>query len=94
MIECGASIISMPNVFTPNGDGENDYWVLSDVKGLEQFDITIMDYAGAVVYTNKNYDNSWNAMKDGKLLPEGMYYYHMENRLSGIVFKGFIQVIR
>lgn len=87
-------IIRIPNIITPNGDGENDYWVLSDVKGLEQFDITIMDYAGAVVYTNKNYDNSWNAMKDGTLLPEGIYYYHMENRLSGIIFKGFIQVIR
>jgi gliding motility-associated-like protein len=87
-------VIRIPNIITPNGDGENDYWVLSDVKGLEQFDITIMDYAGAVVYTNKNYDNSWNAMKDGTLLPEGIYYYHMENRLSGIVFKGFIQVIR
>jgi gliding motility-associated-like protein len=87
-------IIRIPNIITPNGDGENDYWVLSDVKGLEQFDITIMDYAGSVVYTNANYDNSWNAVKDGALLPEGIYYYHMENRLSGIIFKGFIQVIR
>jgi hypothetical protein len=28
------------------------------------------------------------------VLPEGIDYYHMANRLSGIVFKGFIQVIR
>lgn len=88
------NFIRIPNLITPNGDGENDFWVLSDVKDLNLFDITIVDYAGKIVYQNSNYQNDWNAVMDGKELPEGIYYYRMASRNSTAVYKGFIQVIR
>ncbi|MCC7299331.1 MAG: gliding motility-associated C-terminal domain-containing protein [Bacteroidia bacterium] len=87
-------VVRIPNIITPNGDGENDYWVISDVKNIDRYDLSIADYAGKLVYSTSNYKNDWNAIKEGKLLPEGVYYYHLQNRRTGELYKGFIQVIR
>lgn len=87
-------VIRIPNIITPNGDGENDYWVLSELRDLDRYDLTITNYAGKVVFQTSNYKNNWNAMEDGKQLAEGVFYYHLKNRRTAEVFKGFIQVIR
>lgn len=87
-------VIRIPNLITPNGDGENDFWVVSELRDLDKYDVTIANYAGKVVFTTSNYKNNWNATQDGKLLPEGVYYYLMKNRRTSEEFKGFIQVIR
>lgn len=86
--------VRIPNIITPNGDGENDAWVLSDIKNLDLFEVTITDYAGKIVYTSAAYKNDWNGTKDGKELPEGIFYYKLKNRSTGETIKGFIQVIR
>lgn len=86
--------IRIPNLITPNGDGQNDYWVISDIKNLSGFDLTITDYAGKVLFTSSNYANDWNATKDGKELTDGIYYYKLKNRSTSETIKGFIQVIR
>jgi gliding motility-associated-like protein len=87
-------LILIPNLITPNGDNENDAWVLNQLHNLANYDITITNYAGKVVFQTSNYQNDWNATEDGKELPEGIYYYLMENRKGSELFKGFIQVIR
>jgi len=61
----------IPNVFTPNGDGNNDVF---EIVGLDQYDraeVTIFNRWGNEVYRNKDYKNNW----DGSNLNEGTYYY-------------------
>jgi gliding motility-associated-like protein len=63
--------LSIPNVFTPNGDGINDILV---IKGLEQYTgsrLIITDRNGKVVYENNDYHNDW----DGGNQPNGTYFY-------------------
>lgn len=87
-------VIRIPNLITPNADGFNDFWVLSDLPELSLFDIIITDYAGKIVFEVSDYQNNWNATKDGEELPEGIYYYSLKHRQTGDITKGFIQVIR
>jgi gliding motility-associated-like protein len=86
--------VRIPNLITPNGDGQNDAWVIWDIKDLTVFDLTITDYAGKIVFTSSSYQNNWNATQDGKELPEGIFYYRLHNRDTNENLKGFIQVIR
>lgn len=63
--------LDIPNVFTPNGDGINDYF---EIKKLENFisnDLVIFNRWGKKVYEASNYQNNW----DGDRLDDGVYYY-------------------
>jgi gliding motility-associated-like protein len=63
--------ITVPNVFTPNGDGYNDFFV---IKGLEDYPNTIVQIFnrwGKNVYESTNYQNDW----DGKSLSDGIYFF-------------------
>jgi len=88
-------LVRIPNVITPNNDGENDVWDLIEVPNLEQFDIEIYDRPGALVYRTSNYLNDWKAEdSSGKKLLPGIYFYYMRNRVSELEYRGFVQVIR
>jgi len=85
----------IPNIITPNADGDNDVWNISDLNELDQYDLTIVDYSGKVIYESNNYLNDWNAVdKNNKELPDGIYYYLLHHRGNHSELKGFIHVIR
>ena len=85
----------IPNIITPNGDGDNDVWDLKELADLDQYDLTIADYSGKVIYENNNYLNDWNALdKNNKELPDGVYYFLLHHRGNHSKLKGYIHVIR
>lgn len=66
-------ILYMPNVFTPNGDGIND--VFNPILiGAVEFEMTIVDRWGNIVFTTKDQSQGWNgvSVESGKIL-EGTY---------------------
>ena len=71
----------IPDVFTPNGDGVNDVF---EIRGLlPNSSLRIFDRSGRELYSSDNYDNNWDGRdKDGRLIPEGNYWYVLE--LSGL----------
>ena len=85
----------IPNIITPNGDGDNDVWDVKELRDLDLYDLTIVDYSGKVVYESNNYLNDWNAVdKSNNELPDGIYYYLLHHRVNQSELKGFIHVIR
>lgn len=60
--------LHIPNVLTPNGDGKNDALKISSSGPV---DIAIYTRWGTTVYSQKNYQNDWQA--EG--LANGIYYY-------------------
>ncbi|UPT65333.1 MAG: gliding motility-associated C-terminal domain-containing protein [Sphingobacteriales bacterium JAD_PAG50586_3] len=69
----------IPNGFSPNGDGLNDLFVITNTAG-KKVDLQIFNRWGAVIYKNGNYDNTWNGIANtgfglGEDLPTGTYWY-------------------
>ena len=74
----------IPEVFTPDGDGKNDFFVIKGING-RTVKITVFNRWGNKVYEVAAYDNTWNGTQNvGGLiigtnkLPQGTYYYIVE----------------
>ncbi|MES2514817.1 MAG: gliding motility-associated C-terminal domain-containing protein [Bacteroidota bacterium] len=74
----------IPEVFTPDGDGKNDFFVIKGISG-RTVKVTVFNRWGSKVYENDAYDNTWNGtpnvsglMIGNSTLPQGTYYYIIE----------------
>ncbi|MBU0489448.1 MAG: gliding motility-associated C-terminal domain-containing protein [Bacteroidetes bacterium] len=95
------NLFMLPNVFTPNGDGYNDFFGPGPYKFIESIDISIFNRWGMKVYSTTNPAIDWdgkNQRTKGQC-PDGVYYYICdvyEIRLKGIVKRtltGLIHII-
>jgi gliding motility-associated-like protein len=96
--------IIMPNVFTPDDDGNNDAYDI-DIVGYLEYDLVIFNRWGNKVYESKkdgisNDGINWNGKdhNNGPICPEGVYYfvfkYQMLNHDSPKNVHGTITLIR
>ncbi len=76
----------VPNVFTPNRDGRNDFFeILYD----EPLQLKIFNRWGNELFSSENYQNDWN----GADLAGGVYYYelHLPNQET---CKGWVHLLK
>jgi gliding motility-associated-like protein len=74
IVNCNC-IQSIPDAFTPNGDGINDRWIINKQNCFRQVDVNVYNRYGSLVFSKKNYENEWNGTYRSKPLPDGTYYY-------------------
>ena len=81
---------SIQKGISPNGDGDNEAFILADVKA-----ISIFNRYGSKVYSHgANYTNEWHGQSSsGSELPDGTYYYVI-TRSSGESITGWIYINR
>lgn len=86
------SILEFPNVFTPNGDGFNDMFVIKNIEDIGPNRLVILTANGVKVFEANNYQNNWDALN----VADGTYYYVFETKSNGAskTFRGAIQIIR
>ncbi len=93
----GDFVVRANNVVSPNGDGRNDLWKIENIADYPENELTIVDRAGRTVYSQKNYNNNWNAYMNGQRLAEGTYYYifRVKNPVTKAtdIARGFITVV-
>ena len=80
-----ACYMDMPNAFTPNGDGTNDYFFPRQylMKGLVGFKMDIFNRWGQVVYsTNSLTGTGWDGKFNNVPQPEGVFVYRVEVNLK------------
>jgi len=73
--------VDIPNAFTPNGDGQNDYFFPRQYlsKGATSFTLSIFNRWGQKVFeTAKTDGRGWDGKFNGKEQPNGVYIYQME----------------
>ena len=75
---CSPDLIYVPNVFSPNEDGNNDYLEPQLVIPLTVSRFTVMDRWGSVRYQADNIIDGWDGYSDGQPLDEGVYVYFIE----------------
>lgn len=79
----------IPNLFTPNGDGFNDLWVVENLDAYTSNEVTVFNIYGQVVYESTPYNNDWDGAYSGNILPDGTYFYII--RLNDPLFPDPIQ---
>jgi gliding motility-associated-like protein len=67
--------------FTPNGDGINDTWYVTNSNCLREAKVEIFNRYGALVYRSDNYQNNWNGTYKNKPVADGTYYYVVSYKL-------------
>ncbi len=66
----------LPNIFTPDGDGNNEFFeAFHKCPEVKDFSIQIFDRWGESVYTNENPKFKWDGTFGGQPLPNGVYSY-------------------
>lgn len=67
------------NVFTPDGDGINDCFILSDSLRFGRYELQIFNRWGALVFISQRPSGCWNGNDAaGNPLPAGVYYYVLD----------------
>ncbi|GHE62263.1 BspA family leucine-rich repeat surface protein [Roseivirga thermotolerans] len=88
------------NVFSPNGDGINETWVIEDLLDNPFNQVKIFAQGGKLIYSKVNYTNDWGGTFKDNPVPDGTYYYEIlifENEQStspARTIKGFLTIIR
>ena len=86
----------MPNAFTPNGDGRNDYFAPVSITELNVTDFSIYNRWGQLVYKGFGREVRWDGKLKGKDMAQGIYNYIIEFKCDGKQYskKGDINLIR
>ena len=83
--------------FTPNGDGINDLWLITNGNCLVSAKAQVYNRYGGKVFESNDYKNTWNGTYEGKPLPDGTYYYVITYKLVNgktVFLKGNVTILR
>lgn len=79
----------IPNIFTPNEDGVNDLFEIPCLVNGQAAQLLVFNRWGDLVYQSDNYQNQWDGTHQGKILPDGTYFYILkigdEDQIQGSV---------
>ncbi len=85
--------ISIPNAFSPNGDGINDTWI---IKGLETYPgslVRVYDRKGILLFQSHS-ANPWDGIYNGRPLPLDTYYYVVDLNIGVGPLSGWVVILR
>ncbi|HXS35422.1 MAG TPA: gliding motility-associated C-terminal domain-containing protein [Flavipsychrobacter sp.] len=91
--------IGIPNAFSPNGDGINDYFFPRELlsRGIIAFQMSIFDRWGVKIFETDNTDGrGWDGKFNGIAQPPGVYIYMIEVAFKNEVkqnYKGNVTLI-
>ena len=82
--------LDIPNYFTPNNDGTNDYWVIKENYQINE--IFIYNKYGNLI-AKPNINIGWNGYSNGKLSIANSYWY-LINLKDGTQQRGYFSLIK
>ena len=81
-----------PNVFSPNGDGYNDLYVIAGLEQHENSNLQIFNRWGKKIFEDPDYKNDWDGKIEGNQASEGTYYYILTME-DGEVYQGHVTLL-
>ena len=85
---------TIPNVFTPNGDGINDKWIIQYLESYPGAVIRVYNRYGQPVFESKAPTKEWDGTFNGKPLPAGTYYYIVDPKNGRKPMSGYVDIVR
>jgi gliding motility-associated-like protein len=94
---CGVDTIEhlhfvIPKFFTPNGDSQNDAFILKGIEHFASSEVHIFDRYGRLLVSSKNTAFAWDGTFKNQLLPTSDYWYVI--KIDGRELKGHFTLKR
>jgi gliding motility-associated-like protein len=88
--------VGIPNAFSPDGDGINEFWNITRIAFYGEAEVIIMNRWGEVVWkSGKGYPEPWDGRaSNGKALPMDSYHYAIDLHNGEKPIVGHVTVIR
>ncbi len=85
---------TIPNIFSPNGDGVHDKWVIDYLNTYPGSTVDIYNRYGQLIFHSDGYNVPWDGTINGKPVPVGTYYYIVNPKNGRKIMSGYVDVIR
>ena len=86
--------LSVPNAFTPNNDGVNDTWEITNIESRQDVKLEVFNRWGSKVYESIGYPQPWDGVVAGKELPVNTYFYVISLEGGRQRLTGSVSIIR
>ncbi len=96
VIECPNISLNIPEGFSPNGDGVNDWYVIRGLENYSNNSIKVFNRWGSLVFESSPYNNDWGGKSTSSInaggadLPIGVYFLVLDLGDGSTVKKGTI----
>ncbi len=84
----------IPNIFSPNGDGVHDKWIIPYLESYPGCTIDVVNRYGQLVFRSVGYTTAWDGKVNGKDVPVGTYYYVIDPKNGRSKVTGYVDIIR
>lgn len=95
---CNEYHVYVPNIFTPNDDGENDEFCMNSIDRCHMAEMRVYDRWGSLVFQTQSQDACWDGMVRGRPAPAGVYawlvIFTSDQTGKGQVLKGDVTLLR
>lgn len=71
-------VLEMPNVFTPNQDNTNDFFIPIEMNGISELKLIIFNRWGQILYETNDLSPSWDGKFKGNPCTTGVYFWKIE----------------
>lgn len=89
--------LNAPYFFSPNGDDNNDTWIVEELDNYDNTRVTIFNRWGSKIITLGDQENVWNGLyRSGEPVPEGVYYYVIEGEAGDrkVSLTGYVTIAK
>ncbi|MES2431458.1 MAG: gliding motility-associated C-terminal domain-containing protein [Bacteroidota bacterium] len=86
--------ISIPNIFSPNGDGIHDTWIIDKLEQYSSAQVQIFNRYGQLLYESAGNIIPWDGTYKKKPVPVGAYFYILKLNNTEKPIGGSVSVIR
>ncbi|MFN8394291.1 MAG: Ig-like domain-containing protein [Bacteroidia bacterium] len=86
--------IEVPNGFSPNGDGANDFLNIGAIQLYPNNNFQVFTRWGTKVFEADGYNNDWDGTWNGNQVPDGTYFYRLDPGDGSSPLTGFFLIYR
>lgn len=86
--------VQFPKLFSPNGDGINDFWLWTNTLNYDGCKLIIYNRFGKAVYEITSYDNSWDGRSNSGQPLEAEAYYYVITCVNQKEITGAVRIVR
>jgi gliding motility-associated-like protein len=84
----------IPNTFSPNNDGINDFWRIEYLDTYPGNRVQVFTRTGQLVFESRGYGKPWDGTMKGKPLPIDTYYYIIEPNNGRKPITGYVTILK